>query len=254
MWGIKVSALHPNLFYRLSQLDILPYINSITARFLHTNSKANCIHKILPKGCEVFQMAEEENMSIEKEPEEKFWRNLARRYWYFIVIFILIMAGAIVGFILTLDWYVKTSAIGGFGTWTFNDFSMATAVHWCIFLFLWTLLFVGLPTLAVVGLVAAIAWFVVLTPEVKAEIKAQPKGVSGGKRSGGSGGFSFLVFVGVCLKIWIDGNWFTPFASLPLGYFVYTWLFVGIWAVIIFGIPAAIIGILWLTGKFGKTT
>ncbi|MFX1510596.1 MAG: hypothetical protein ACFFBR_09845 [Promethearchaeota archaeon] len=191
----------------------------------------------------------EEEMSIEEKAEEKFWMNLARRYWYFIVIFILIFVGATVGFILTLDWYVKTSAIGGFGTWTFNDFSLGEAVLWCLFLFLWTLLFVVLPALLVGGLFVAIAWFVVLPDEVKAEIKAQPKKVSGTKRTGGSGGFSFLLFVGVCLKVFLDGNWFTKFAFLPIGYFIYTWLFILIWALIIFGIPAAIIGIGWLLWK-----
>ncbi|MFX1577150.1 MAG: hypothetical protein ACFFCF_08235 [Promethearchaeota archaeon] len=195
----------------------------------------------------------EEEMSIEKSSEEKFWRNLARQYWYIAVIFGIILVGAIIGFILTLDWYVKVSAIGGFGTWTFNEFSLGEAVLWCLFFVLWLLLFVGLPTIAAGGLVAAITWFVVLPPEIKAEIKAQPKSVAGTKETGGSGGFSFLLFIGVCLKIWLDGNWFTKFASLPIGYFIYTWLFVLVWALIIFGIPAAIIGLIWFATKYKKT-
>jgi hypothetical protein len=229
-------------------------VNASIASFAPPTRKSDYIFIYLFLNCgDVFQVAEEE-MSIEEKAEEKFWMNLARRYWYFIVIFILLMAGAIVGLILTLDWYVKTQAIGGFGAWTFNEFSFGEATIWCIFLFLWTLLFVGLPTLAVAGLIFAIAWFVVLPPEVKAEIKAQPKKVSGTKRSGGGGGFTFLLFVGVCIKVFLDGNWFTKFALLPFSYFVYTWLFVLVWALIIFGIPAAIIGVGWLIWKGGNET
>lgn len=197
-------------------------------------------------------MAEEE-MSIKEKAEEKFWRSLARRYWYIVMIFGIILVGAIIGFILTLDWYIKVSAIGGFGSWTFNEFSLGEAILWCLFFVLWLLLFVGLPTLAIGGFFAAITWFVVLPPDVKDAIRAQPKGVAGTKRTGGSGGFNFLLFVGVCLKVWLDGNWFTKFAFLPIGYFIYTWLLVLVWALIIFGIPAAIIGLIWFAMKCEKT-
>ena len=188
-----------------------------------------------------------------KTSNDGFWKNLAIRYWYIIFIFGVITVGAVIGLILTLDWYVKTSAIGGFGTWTFNDFSLGEVVAWFIFLVLWMLLFVGLPTLAVGGTIAAIVWFKVLPPDVKQEIKTQPKRVPGGKRSGGGGAFGFLLFIGLCIKVWVDGNWLTKFGSLSYGYFIQSLIIVFIWGLIVIGIPGAIIGIIWLLRKHWKT-
>jgi len=190
----------------------------------------------------------------DKTGNDGFWKNLASRYWYIVLIFGVIMAGAIIGFILTLDWYVKTSAIGGYGTWTFDDFSLGEVVVWCVFLMLWMLLFVGLPTTAVGGAIIAVVWFVVLPPDVKEAIKARPKGVRGGKRSGGGGAIGFLLFIGLCIKVWLDGNWLTKFGSLPYNYFVQSLILVSIWGLIILGIPAAIIAIIWLVMQRRRTT
>ncbi len=186
---------------------------------------------------------------------EVFWKNLAVRYWYFVVIFGVIIIGAIIGFILTLDWYVDTSAIGGNGSWTFDQFSMGTAVLWVIFLFLWIVLRVVLPTLAVAGIIIAIIWFAVLPPELKEEIKLrfkeddEHKKHRGKKSGGGGGGFGFLLFIGVCIYVYLDGHWLTEFGSLSIGYFIDAWITVFIWVLIIFGIPAVIIGIIWFVRK-----
>ena len=90
-----------------------------------------------------------------------FLRNVAVQYWYFVLIFGLIIIGGIIGFILALNEYIDTSTIGGQGTWTFDQFSMGTGVEWIIFLFLWLLVIVGVPTLVVTGLIIAIIWYVV---------------------------------------------------------------------------------------------
>ena len=188
---------------------------------------------------------------------EVFWKNLVVRYWYFVLIFGLIITGAIIGFILTLDWYIDTSTIGGQGTWTFDQFSMGTAIEWVIFLFLWILLVVVLPTLAVGGIIVAIIWFAVFPPELKEEIKLRLKKdeehkKTRGKKSEGGGAFGFLMFIGVCIYVAVDGNWLTEFGSLNYGYFIDAWITVFKWGLIIFGIPAVIIGIIWFARKYGR--
>jgi F0F1-type ATP synthase assembly protein I len=197
----------------------------------------------------VFKMTNEENTN--EITSNGFWRNLAVRYWYLLLIFGLITVGAIIGFILTLDWYVDTSTIGGNGSWTFDQFSLGTAVEWIIFLILWELLIVVLPTLGGAGILIAIIWFGILPPELKKEIKTRSKTPRPGKRSGGGGGFGFLLFIGVCIYVFIDGNWQTEFGSLSYGYFIDAYITVLTWGLIIFGIPVAIIGIIWLTRKYG---
>jgi len=190
---------------------------------------------------------------------EIFWRNLVIRYWYFVLIFGLLIVGAIIGFILTLDWYMDYSTIGGNGSYTFNDFSMRTAILWVLFLILWILLIVVLPTLVVGGIIVAVIWFAVLPPEVKEEVKIRSKKEEEeehmkkrGMKHGGSssGAFGLLTFIGVCIHIAVDGNWQTPFGSLNMRYFLDVWITVFIWALIIVGIPAVIFGIIWFARKY----
>jgi len=200
-------------------------------------------------------MSSEENSN--EISNEVFWKNLVVRYWYFVLIFGLIIIGAIIGFILTLDWYIATSTIGGQGTWTFDQFSMGTAIEWVIFLFLWILLIVVLPTLAVAGIIVAIIWFAVFPPELKEEIKLRFKKDEEhkkrrGKKSEGGGAFGFLMFIGVCIYVAVDGNWLTEFGSLNYRYFIDAWITVFKWGLIIFGIPAVIIGIIWFVRKYGR--
>ena len=200
-------------------------------------------------------MSSEENSN--EISNEVFWKNLVVRYWYFVLIFGLIIIGAIIGFILTLDWYIATSTIGGQGTWTFDQFSMGTAIEWVIFLFLWILLIVVLPTLAVAGIIVAIIWFAVFPPELKEEIKLRSKKDEEhkkrrGKKSEGGGAFGFLMFIGVCIYVAVDGNWLTEFGSLNYRYFIDAWITVFKWGLIIFGIPAVIIGIIWFVRKYGR--
>ena len=200
-------------------------------------------------------MASEENSNAISNQE--FWAKLAIKYWYFIAIFGLLLVGAIIGFILTLDWYIDTSAIGGNGTWTFDQFSLGTAVVWCIFAFLWIFLIVVLPTLGVAGIIVALIWYVVLPPEVKEEIKTRSKKEEEhkkkrGRKTGGGGGFSFIMFIGVCIYVAVQGHWLTPFGDLTYRYFIDAWITVFVWILIIFGIPLAIIAIIWFVRKYGR--
>jgi hypothetical protein len=182
-----------------------------------------------------------------------FWRNLVIRYWYLLVVIGIIIVGAAIGFILVLNWYMNTSALGGFGSWTFDQFSLGTAIFWCLYLVLWELLFAILPTIGVFALFTAIIWFAILAPEIKEELRIKFKTPKPSKRSSSSGGFGFLIFIGVCIFVFIDGNWLTPFGSLSIGYFIHASIIVFIWASLIFGIPLVIIVSIWFVKKYGKS-
>jgi hypothetical protein len=196
-------------------------------------------------------MTSEENSK--KSDDRIFWRNLIVRYWYILLVFGILIVAATIGGILTLNWYVSTSALGGFGTWTFDQFSLGTAIVYCLWLVLWMLLFVVLPTLAVFGLVIGISWKAILSLEMKEELKMRFKAPQAHKRSEGGGALGFFLFLGVCLFVFIDGNWLTPFGSLSIGYFIQATIIVFIWEAIIFCIPAAIIGIIWFVTKYHET-
>ena len=204
-------------------------------------------------------MANEDEITNEDSSKEisneVYWKNLASQYWFSIVIFGIIGIGAIIGFYLTVNWYIADQSIGGNGTWTFDQFSLKTGILWFIFLTIWVLLLVGVPTVVAAGFVAAVHWFVLFSTELKEEMKMRWKKEEEERKRRGrtdsGGAFSFLMFIGVCIYVYVDGNWSTEFGSLSLGYFVNAWLTVLIWGLIIFGIPAAIVGILWFLKKYG---
>ncbi len=185
-----------------------------------------------------------------------FLRNITVQYWYFVLIFGLIIIGAIIGFILTLNEYIDTSTIGGQGTWTFDQFSMGTGVEWIIFLFLWLLVIIGVPTLVVTGFIVAIIWYEVFNPELREEVKFRSKREEEKKRrlgrtSESSGAFGFFMFIGVCMYIALDGNWMTEFGNLNLGYFVDAYIAVFLWFIVIISIGIAI-GIIWFVKKYER--
>ena len=196
-----------------------------------------------------------------------FWKNLTVRYWYYILIFGLLILGAIAGFLLTLNWFVNKTPVGS-GTLTVGQMSIRSSILWFVMFIVWELLIVALPTLLVGGGVAAVIWFVLLPEDLKEECKGKFKKAEkheegckrkhkkkGGHRSSQSGGaFTFLVFVGVLIYIAVDGNWNVPFetSGLTISYFVSRWIQVFLWGLLILGVPAITFGLLWYWKKFGK--
>ena len=202
--------------------------------------------------------SEEESMKV---LDEMFWKRFIRKHWVITIIFAAAAVGALIGGILVLLLYIPASEVGGYGLWTFDEFSMGTAFVWGLSLILWEFLLVALPTVAFFGILIALLWFKILPEDDKEELKKKEERRKekekywrkyGKKYGGGGGGFSFLLFIGVCIKVFIDGNWLTPFGSLSFSYFIIAHLTVFVWVSIIFGIPIVILLILWLSGKFGE--
>jgi len=205
-------------------------------------------------------------MSSEEEStralDEKFWKEYIRKHWVITLICVAAVVGAVIGGFFLVIYYIEASAVGGNGTWTFDQFSMGSAIGWGIQLFLWELLLVVLPTGVFFCILIAYLWFKILPEDEKEELKTRFKKseeerkrwqrLRGRKYESGGGGFSFLMFIGVCIKVAVDGFWLTPFGSLTFSYFIYAYITVFVWISIICGIPIAILLILWLSGKFGK--
>jgi hypothetical protein len=70
--------------------------------------------------------------------------------------------------------------------------------------------------------------------------------------SQGGGGVSLLLFIAFCIKVYVDGNWNVAIATWTLNYVVYSMLWILIWILIIFGIPATIAAIWWIRREVKK--
>ena len=111
----------------------------------------------------------------------------------------------------------------------------------------WELLFIGVP--AIIGAVAGWQWWKRLPDEEKKEYHLF------GKRSrttGGGGGVSALLMIAFAIKVYIDGNWNVAIATWTLDYVVDSMISILIWSLIIFGIPAGVIGLIWLSREMKK--
>ncbi len=195
----------------------------------------------------------------EGEKEKYQWKKLLRKNRKAFSAFIVAMILAFIGFILVMVWYIETSPLGGQGSWTFDQWTLNYVIGFLIQSILWELLFVGIPLIAFLGIFGYL-WWTNLSDETKEEFKSldADKKLKKGKKSQnkkyqGSGGFSFFIFIVVCILVAIDGNWNTRFGLLEYSYFLYAYLFAMMWIGIIIGIPMVIaVVIYYLTRKKEK--
>ena len=174
---------------------------------------------------------------------EQFWKEEVKKHWKFLFLCVAAIVILAVIAVVVLIWHVQTSPIGNYGTATFDQWSLDWIVCFIIVLILWELLFVGVPAVLFFGLGGYLWWWRLPTDEKKL-FKDQEK-TSHKKRNAG-GGCGLLIFIAYCIYIYIDGNYFTSFGSLPYSYWLYSYLLTMGWLLIIFGIPMAVAGLLYL--------
>jgi len=118
-------------------------------------------------------------------------------------------------------------------------------------LIFWEFIFIGIPVI-----IAAVAvwqlWWKKLPDKERKEYRRGHLFGKRSRRSDGGGGISLLVNIGFIIKVYIDGNWDVPFARWTFDYLVYSYLWVIIVILIIFGIPIAIGGTWWLRREMSK--
>ena len=183
----------------------------------------------------------------EELSEEAFWKGMIKKYWVGFLILLLVCVGFFIWFFTILLTYIANSDIGGNGLWTLDDFSVGTSILWLLSLIGWELLLGFLPFGGIFCLILAIYWFVILPEEDKEAIKARESKDKKKKRTKESGGVSFLFTIAFLIVVFIDGNWLTPFGSLPYSYLIQAYLIGFIWVCIIAAIPAVIIFLYWIS-------
>ncbi len=191
---------------------------------------------------------ENESLDLRKENNENDdipWK-LLRKYWKYLAVFVIGGIVAFIGGIFVFFWYVGTSAVGGQGTWTIDQFTIGNIVRWVIFLILYELAIIGIPTAVILGGLA-FWWWKNLPQEEKDQFESKK---SRRKDAGSGGGFSILTAIIFLIIIFVQGNWNTPLGALSYSYLVFTWLWACIFTIIPFGIAALV----YFTYKIGKTS
>jgi len=113
---------------------------------------------------------------------------------------------------------------------------------------MWEILLIGIPVIVLA--VAGWLWWKRIPEEERKEYELFSKR---SRAENGGGGISFLLFVAFCLKVYIDGRWNVPIASWTLDYVVESMISLLAWSAIVFGIPAIIIGLIYLSHEIRKS-
>jgi hypothetical protein len=190
-------------------------------------------------------------MAEENQEELAFAKRMVKKYWYMLIVLAVGVIGVIIGALLTLKFVIVNTSVGGEGTWTIAEFSLGTAILLCLWVFLWELLFVGLPVIAYFGIIVGI-WWTSLPEDEKTRMKERDskEKTASQKANEGGGVFGFIIFITFLILVTIDGNLFTPFGDLSYTYWIIMWLSAIFWLFIVIGIPVLIGGLIYLSMKW----
>jgi hypothetical protein len=189
------------------------------------------------------------NFMAEEAGEENGsdWKKFLRNHWNIVALFAVAGILAFIGAIYVYLWFVGEAQATGLVPSTLGLWTMGHLVTFILHLIFWELLFIGVP--AIIGAIAGWLWWRKLPNEEKKEYHFF------GKRSRttrGGGGVSVLLMIAFAIKVFIDGNWNVAIGTWTLDYVVYSMLTILIWIVAIFGVPAAIGIIWWLSREMKK--
>jgi len=185
------------------------------------------------------------------ENNEKIWKKFLRKHWKMVIIFIVGAILAFIGAIYVFLWLVGDAQMTGLVPVFLESWSMGHIITFLLHLIFWELIFIGIPVIVAIAVVYFLWWKKLPDVERKEYRRAHLFGKRS-RRTDASGGFSFLLFIAFCVKIFLDGRWGDAIATLKFEYLVNSCITVLIWIVIIFGIPMLIGGTLWIRYQMKK--
>lgn len=170
--------------------------------------------------------------------DEEKKRFLLRNWKMTLVMVVCIVAAAIVALLVFL-WVVNEAVVSPVYPDSLGEWTVGLLVIFILHVIFWELLLVatwGIP------LAAVLYWQFSKLPD--AELW-KPKG---GRRESGDA-FGFLIALAWLIMIWIDGRWNQTFQVWTFAEWIYSWLTALGWVLLIFGIPAVVIFVLWLVSR-----
>jgi len=185
--------------------------------------------------------------------DEIFWMNKIKEHWKAFILMIIIGIYFFISLIIVFFRYMQLSWIGGYGGWTFNEFSIGTLLLAIIQVCLWQLLVTFIPAGAAFGIFMYL-WWKQLPEDEKNELKKREEKQKSHKArnyGGGGGGLSFFINIATLIIIYTDGYWLTPFGSVPGGYsyFFYAGFTGFLWILFILILPVCILGLIYFFRK-----
>jgi hypothetical protein len=187
------------------------------------------------------------------EPDTKIWKIFVQKHWTMLVVWIAAAVLAVIGAILVFLWFVGNAQATNLIPQTLNLWTMRYLITFLLHTLFWEIVMIGIPIIVFIAAVYFLWWKKIPLEERQQYRREHLFGKKSRGRDGG-GALTFLINIGFVIKVYIDGNWNTPFASWTFDYLVYSYLTILLWMAVIFGIPLAVGAVWWLHREMKKTT
>jgi hypothetical protein len=184
---------------------------------------------------------------IKQENDSNEWKKFLKKRWNMLLCWIIAAVFALVGGILVFLWFVGDAQSINMVPVTLGQWTMGHVVTFILHLIFWELVIIGIPV--AIAAIAGWLWWKKIPEEERKGYRFFDKP---SRSQNGGGGISFLFFIAFCIKVYVDGNWNLAFASWTLDYVVDSMITILVWSAIIFGIPAIVIGLIWLGRQMKK--
>jgi hypothetical protein len=174
------------------------------------------------------------------------WKSFLRRHWSIMAAFTVAAVVLFISAVYVFLWFVGEAQSTGMVPTTLGLWTMGNMITFILHAIFWLLIFIGIPIIIIA--IGGWQWWKRLPEEEK---KQHAFGKGSRSRDGGSG-ISLLIFIAFAIKVYIDGYWNVAIATWSLDYVVDSMVTILVWGAIIIGIPAAVIGLIWLSREIKK--
>ena len=181
------------------------------------------------------------------EHDSENWKKFLKNHLSMLIFWITAAIVAAIGAVFVYQWFAAEVQSTNMVPSILGQWSLAHMITFILHLVFWELLIIGIP-IVIVAILGWLWWKQIPTEE-RNEYKFFGTGT---KSERGGGGCSFLFFVTFCIKVYIDGNWDMPIGTWTLEYVIDSVITLLFWGAIIIGIPAIIIGLLYLVYQAKK--
>ena len=174
-------------------------------------------------------------MNTSEELLDEVQMNFLKRHWKMTIVMAVSCAAAAIVALFVFLWVAANAQATGLVPVALGQWTVGYLITFILNVIFWELLLV---VSWLIPLFAAYYWWFNKQPD--ADIWKPGRG----RREGGDA-FGFLIGIAWLIMIWIDGRWTQELQTWTFIEWIYSWLTALGWVLIIFGIPAVIIFILW---------